>query len=414
MSLPATNLRVPGPTPLPDTVRAAGGRQMVNHRGPEFKSLLGRITSGLRDVFRTEHEIALLTASGTGALEAAVVNHCSPGDPLLAVSIGAFGDRFAAIAERYGADVTRLPVTWGQAASAEAVTAALDGMRQAGRPAHAVLVTHNETSTGVTNPLAGLATAVHAAAPEALLIVDGISGLGAVPFETDGWQLDVVATGSQKSWMCPPGLGMISLSPRAVAAAEQATMPRFYFDLGAARASAAKGETPWTPAVGVCFALEAALELMRQEGLPAIFARHAACAAATRAGLAALGLSLFADPAHASDTVTAAHLPEGLAWPDFSAALRQRGLVVAGGQAALAGKIFRVGHLGSVDLAEILAALDVIETTLIAAGRPVERGAALSAAARAADATSTATPQGTSGPDGQAAARPAAPASVGV
>ena len=244
MSHLTSYLRVPGPTPLPDAVREAGGRQMVNHRGPEFKALLERLVSGLKRGFRTHNDVLILTASGTGGLEAAVVNHLSPGDPVLAVTIGAFGDRFAKVAARYGADVTRLEVEWGQAAEPSDVGSALERMAADGRPAAAVLLTHNETSTGVTNPIEALASAARAAAPGALLLVDGISGLGAIPFETDAWGLDVVVTGSQKSWMAPPGLAMLSVSPRAWAASEQATMPRFYFDLRAHQASLEKGETP--------------------------------------------------------------------------------------------------------------------------------------------------------------------------
>lgn len=380
-----TYLRVPGPTPLPDPVREAGGRQMVNHRGPEFRALLERLTTGLKQAFRTENDLLILTASGTGGLEAAVVNHLSPGDPVLAVTIGAFGDRFAKIAARYGADVTSLAVEWGQAADPSAVARALEEMAEAGRPAAAVLLTHNETSTGVTNPLAALAGAVRGTAPDALLLVDGISGLGAVPFETDEWGLDVVVTGSQKSWMVPPGLAMISVSPRAWAASERAAMPRFYFDLREHQQSLGKGETPWTPAVGVCFALDVALEMMAAEGYEAIFARHAACGAATRAGLAALGFSLFADPRHASNTVTAARVPEGVEWSTLSRALRSRGLVLAGGQGKLTGKILRVGHLGAVTVNEIVAALEIVEETMLDFGWRLERGAALAAAAQAAD-----------------------------
>lgn len=381
-----TYLRIPGPTPLPDAVREAGARQMVNHRGPEFKALLGRVTIGLKAGFRTAHDVLVLTSSGTGALEAAVVNTCSPGDPVLAVSIGAFGDRFAKIAARYGADVTRLDVQWGQAATPEAVTDAMRAMRAAGRPAHAVLLTHNETSTAVTNPIADLAAAARAAEPDALLLVDGISGLGAIPFETDEWDLDVVTTGSQKSWMVPPGLAMVSVSPRAWAAAERATMPRFYFDLALHRDALAKGETPWTPAVGVAFALDVALELIEQEGYPAIFVRHAACGAAARAGLRALGFDLFADPRHASDTITAARLPDDLPWAEFNGALRAQGLILAGGQGALTGKIFRIGHLGAVTVDEIIVALEMMEGVLVDRGRPIDRGAALVAALRASDA----------------------------
>ncbi|MGZ6344544.1 MAG: pyridoxal-phosphate-dependent aminotransferase family protein [Candidatus Limnocylindrales bacterium] len=320
-----------------------------------------------------------------------MVNHLSPGDPVLAVTIGAFGDRFAKIASRYGADVTKLEVPWGFAAPPSAVVEALGTMRADGRPARAILLTHNETSTGVTNPIATLAAAVRAAEPEALLLVDGISGLGAIPFETDGWDLDVVTTGSQKSWMAPPGLAMISVSPRAWEAAEGATMPRFYFDLAAHRDALAKGETPWTPAVSVAFALEAALQLIEAEGYPAIFARHAACGAAARAGVRAMGFELFADESVASDTVTAVRLPEDLAWSDWNGALRSRGLVLAGGQGALSGRIFRIGHLGSVSVDEILAALEIMEGALHELGRPVERGRALAAAdAAAARSPSTA------------------------
>jgi aspartate aminotransferase-like enzyme len=378
------NLRIPGPTPLPDAVREAGSRQMVNHRGPEFKELLGRVTAGLQRGFRTTNDVLILTSSGTGGLEAAVVNFLSPGDPVLSVSIGVFGDRFAAIAARYGADVVKHDVEWGHAAEPAAVTEALRGMAAAGTPAKAVLVTHNETSTGVTNPLADIAAAIRDAGPDALILVDGISGLGAVPFETDAWGLDVVATGSQKSWMVPPGLAMLSVSPRAWEANERATMPRFYFDLRKHRDSAAKGETPWTPAVGVCFALDVALELMEAEGYERIFARHAACGAAARAGLRAMRIQLFADPSHASDTVTSALVPEGIEWSALSKELRSRGLVLAGGQGSLMGKLFRVGHLGSVSVDDILRALETLEAGALALGAPITPGVAVDAASEAA------------------------------
>lgn len=384
------HLRVPGPTPLPDAVREAGARQMVNHRGPEFAALMGRVTAALQRGFRTSNDVLLVGASGTGGLEAAVVNHLSPGDRVLAVSMGAFGDRFAKIATRYGADVTKLDVEWGRAADPAAVRQALAGMVADRRGPVAVFLTHNETSTGVTNPIEQLAAAIRAEAPDALILVDAISGLGAVPFDADGWGLDVVITGSQKSWMAPPGLTMLSVSERGWAAAERATMPRFYFDLKAHRESAAKGATPWTPPVGVCFALDVALQAIEAEGYAAIFARHAACGAATRAGLEALGFRLFADPAVASNTVTAAYVPDDLDWKAFNADLRARGLVVAGGQGKLTGVVFRIGHLGYVTVNEILAALEIMEEAMLAAGRRVERGASLVAAARAADAAQAA------------------------
>src|SRR3954463_2552029 len=311
-------LRIPGPTPLPNQVREAGSRQMVNHRGPEFKELLLRVTGAMKQAFRTESDVLVLTSSGTGALEAAVVNTLSPGDSVLSVNIGVFGDRFAKIARRYGADVTSLLVEHGKAAVPAEVGSTLRQMAAEGKPAKAVLVTFNETSTGVTNPLEQIAREIHAAAPDALILVDAVSGLGAIPLDMDGWGLDVVTTGSQKSWMVPPGLAMVALSPRAWEAVERATMPRFYFDLTMHRDALAKGETPWTPAISVAFGLDEGIKLIEAEGYPQIFARHVACAEATRAGLKAMGFRLMADPAFASNTVTSAWLPEGVEWSTFT------------------------------------------------------------------------------------------------
>ena len=348
------NLRIPGPTHLPPSVREAGGRQMINHRGPEFAALLARIDRRMRVFFGTQQEVLLLTAAGTGGLEAAIVNVLSPGDRVLALPTGAFGDRFAKIASVYGADVTRLETEWGQAAEPAALRAHL-----------------------------ALAAAVHELAPDALILVDGVSALGAVPFEMDAWGLDVVVTGSQKAWMAAPGMSMIALSERAWVAAEAARMPRFYFDIRDARKSAATGQTPWTPAVAVMYQVDAGLELMEDETPAGVFARHAACAAATRAGLQALGFRLLADAAVASNTVTAAWVPDDLDWKAFNGEVKARQVVLAGGQGKLKGRIFRVGHLGAVNLDDILGAIGVLEEVALAFGRPVEPGAAVAAAQRA-------------------------------
>ncbi len=265
------NLRIPGPTPLPPSVREAGGRQMVNHRGEEFEALLLRVSEGMKPYFGTSADVIMLTCAGTGGLEAAVVNTLSPGDPVLAVTIGAFGDRFAKIAEVYGADVTRLEAEWGEAAQAADVrraAAGIPGLR-------AVLLTHNETSTGVTNDIPALAAAAREAAPDALILVDAISALGAVPFAMDDWGLDLVVTGSQKAWMAAPGMAMAALGPRAWAAGETARMPRFYLDLKRHRDTAAAGETPWTPAVAVMYQVDEGLRLMQAEG-DGVFTRHLA------------------------------------------------------------------------------------------------------------------------------------------
>jgi len=372
------NLRIPGPTALPPTVREAGGRQMVNHRGDEFKALLKRVEAGMKPFFGTEHDVILLTCAGTGALEAAVVNVLSPGDPVLAVTMGAFGDRFAKVAEVYGAEVTRLEVEWGLAAEPAAVreaAAAISDLR-------AVLLTHNETSTGVTSDIAALAAAIREVAPDALILVDGISALGAVPFRMDEWGLDLVVTGSQKAWMAAPGMAMAAVGPRAWKAGETARMPRFYLDLKRHRDTQVAGETPWTPAVAVMYQVDEGIRLMNAEG-DGVFARHEACAAMTRAGLRAIGFELLAEDAVASKTVTAAWIPETLDWKAFNTGLKRRGLVLAGGQGKLKGRIFRLGHLGSVTTDDILAAIGVLEASAIEQGMNVAPGAAVAAAQQA-------------------------------
>jgi aspartate aminotransferase-like enzyme len=375
------NLRIPGPTALPPSVRTAGARQMINHRGPEFAAMLARIIDGMKPYFGTTSDVAMITTAGSGGLEAAIVNTLSPGDKVLGVSIGAFGDRFAKIARIYGADVTKLDAEWGYAAAADEVRERLRSVPGTS----AVLLTHNETSTGVMNPIPELAAAIREEAPEALILVDSVSGLGAVPFDMDGWGVDVVVTGSQKAWMAAPGLAMVAASPRAWVAMEHATMPRFYLDLRAHRdAAATGGETPFTPAIAVVFQVDEGLRIMGAEGTANIFARHETCAAATRAGLAALGFELFADERHYSRTVTAATVPDDLDWEAFNGEVKRRGVVLAGGQGKLTGKIFRLGHLGSVTLEEILGAISTLEIVSLEQGRPIEPGAAVAAAQRAA------------------------------
>jgi len=373
------NLRIPGPTTLPPSVREVGGRQMINHRGPEFAAMLNRIQVGMKPYFGTESDIAIVSSAGTGGLEAAVVNVLSPGDRVLAVSIGAFGDRFAKVAETYGASVDRVSAEWGWAADPDELCERLPSADY-----RAVLLTHNETSTGVMNPIPALAAAIRTTSPDALILVDSVSALGAVPFQMDDWGCDVVVTGSQKAWMAAPGLAMIAASERAWAAMETARMPRFYFDLLKHRESARSGQTPWTPAIAVIYQVDEGIRLMAAEGAEAIFARHEACAAATQAGLEALGFQLFADPANRSKTVTAALIPDGLDWKAFNSEITRRGVVLAGGQGKLAGKVFRVGHLGSVIVDEILGAIATLEAASVALGRPVEIGAGVAAAQRAA------------------------------
>ena len=374
------NLRIPGPTALPPSVREVGARQMINHRGPEFAAMLDRILRGMKPFFGTREDVAILSCAGTGGLEAAVVNTLSPSDRVLGVTIGSFGDRFAQIASVYGAQVTKLEVEWGRAAD----PAALREHLAANPPYRAVLLTHNETSTGVMNPIPELAAAVRETAPDALILVDSVSALGAVPFAMDEWGIDVTITASQKAWMSAPGLALVAASSRAWKAMETAKMPRYYLDLRLHRDAHAKGQTPWTPAIAVVFQVDEGIRLMQAETAEGVFARHEACAAAARAGLGALGFELFADPRFASKTVTCVRIPTGAEWRALNAAARQRGLVLAGGQDRLAGQVFRMGHLGSVTVEEILGAIGVLEAVGLEQGRDVRPGAAVGAAQAAA------------------------------
>jgi aspartate aminotransferase-like enzyme len=370
------NLRVPGPTPLPDDVRQAQAAPMIDHRGSEFAAMLPEISHGIATLIGTSGEVLLLTASGTGALEAAIVNTLSPGDRVLAVSIGSFGDRFAAIAETYRASVERLDVPWGEAAD----PAALRDHRASHDPYAAVLLTHNETSTGVVNPLRELVAAVREAPGAPLSLVDGISGLGAMPFEMDAWGVDLVASASQKAWMASPGIAIVAMNERAREAGERARMPRFYFDLGQARRWVEKGQTPWTPAVSVLFGLRVGVRRLLAEGRETTWRRHAALSSAVQAGAEALGLQLVAAEGRRSATVTAAWLPDGIEWPAFTGELRRRGLAIAGGQGKLAGKILRIGHMGDVSLDALTDALRVLAETLNEFGIEADADRAVAAA----------------------------------
>lgn len=368
MELPRHNLRTPGPTPCPDDVLDAMSGPMINHRGPEFRDLICGISEKLQKVFNTEEDVFVLTASGTGCLEAAIVNTLSPGDKVLAVSVGSFGDRFASIAQAYGADVMKMSVEWGQAADPEAVRQALEDDPEI----KAVLVTHNETSTGITNDLQALSKVIKGEFDK-LYLVDAVSSLGCIPLPMDEWRCDVVGTASQKGMMVPPGLGFVSMSADAWAAYKTSTMGRFYFDLGAAQRYLRMGQTPWTPGLPLYYGLNVALDRMLEEGMEQVYRRHERLGHFTRESLKAMGLSLFADPAYASDTVTAVWTPDGIDGPELLEQLRvDDAVVLAEGQGKMEGKIFRVGHMGYVDEDDLRVALGALERGLAKAGyRPV-------------------------------------------
>lgn len=322
---------------------------MINHRGPEFAAILREVTAGLKPFFQTQNDILTMPASGTGGLECAVVNTLSPGERVLAVSIGVFGDRFAQIAEVYGADVQRLKYELGQAADPAEIGARLD----ADPAITTVLVTHNETSTGVANPIEPIAKAVKARGK--LLLIDAVSSLSCIELKADEWGCDVVVTGSQKGWMVPPGLAMISISAQAWQAHATAKMPRFYWDWSSMKKSLEKGQNPVTPPVSLFYGLQVALKRMEAEGREHILARHTRIGDRTRTGVKRLGLSLLAaDERYASNTVTAVWVPEGVDGKALTKLMRaEYDVVLAGGQQSLEGKIFRIGHLGLVSEADI-------------------------------------------------------------
>jgi aspartate aminotransferase-like enzyme len=356
-------LRIPGPTPIPDEILQTMSKQMINHRGPQFAEMIHKVTDNLKDIFQTKGDVFLLTCSGTGGMEAAIVNTLSPGDKVLSAANGAFGDRFADIAELFGAQVERLSFEWGTAVDPQEVRRSLS--KDAG--IKAVLVTHNETSTGVTSDLAAISAVVREY--EKLLIVDAISSLGSIDLPTDKWGCDVVITGSQKGWMAPPGLAMVSVSERAWQAQAQAKMPKFYWDFAKAKKFLEKGQTPWTPSVSTFYALDAALELFQREGLKNIFARHARIALKARGGVKSLGLSLFPNDICASNTITAVKVPEGLDSKKLLKILREEyNTVLAGGQQRLDGKIFRIGHLGYVTEGDIDTVMESLKAALPQAG----------------------------------------------
>ncbi len=357
-------LRIPGPTPLPDEVLKATARQMINHRGPEFAEMMNEATAILKEMFQTKGDVLILTGSGTGGMEAAIVNTLSPEDKVLCLVNGAFGERFADIAEQFGAEVSRLNFEWGQPVEPSAVRQALSqdsGIK-------AVQVTQNETSTGLTNDLASISAVVKEF--EKLLLVDAISGLGAIDLPTDAWGCDVVITGSQKGWMAPPGLAMVSVSAQGWQANAEAKMPRYYWDFAKAKKYLdEKGQTPWTPGLSVIYALSAALRTLKREGLSNIIDRHARVGAKAREGMKSLGLSLFADEKYASNTVTAVKVPDGVDAKRLLNILREEhNTVLAGGQRKLEGKIFRIGHLGYVTEDDIDAVIEALRIALPQAG----------------------------------------------
>ncbi|HEY0798954.1 MAG TPA: alanine--glyoxylate aminotransferase family protein [Candidatus Baltobacteraceae bacterium] len=354
-------LFIPGPVTVPEPILAALARPMVDHRGPEYAAILERISQRLKPVFGTSSDVMLLGSSGTGALEAAVTNSFSPGQRLLSCPVGVFGKRLANIAKTNGMDVEMLETPLGERLDAARLAERLRADTK--HEIAGILLTHNETSTGVQNDMALLSAAI--GDHPATVVVDSVSGLGATEFKMDAWGFDVVAAASQKVFSVPPGMAMVAVSKRGWERFAQAQAPRFYFDLRKAREFAEQGQTPWTPPVSIAYGMDVAIDLYELEGAPHVWARHARYAEAIRAAVVAMGLDLFSAPDAHSVTVVAFKLPAGADAGAVRRTLREQyGIIIGGGQQELKGKILRIGTMGDIGAADVLDALSALEATL--------------------------------------------------
>jgi len=373
-------LMIPGPTPVPETVLQAMGRHPIGHRSADFQQIVRRTTEQLQWLHQTSGEVLVITGSGTAAMEAGIVNTLSRGDRVLCGDNGKFGARWVKLAQAYGLDVQVIKADWGQPLDPEAFRSALEA--DTAKAIKAVILTHSETSTGVINDLEAIAR--HARAHgTALTIADCVTSLGACNVPMEAWGIDVIGSGSQKGYMMPPGLSFVAMSERAWAAYGRSDLPKFYLDLGKYRKSAKDDSNPFTPAINLYFALEAALTMMQAEGLEAIFSRHERHRRATQAAMKAIGLPLYAAAGHGSPAITAV-APEGIDAESLRKEVRKRfDILLAGGQDHLKGKVFRIGHLGFVCDRDVLTAVAAIEATLqdlgLARG-PVGAGLAAAAA----------------------------------
>lgn len=351
-------LLAPGPTPVPPRVLQAMALPIVHHRAPVYKEIFAEVRDGLKYLFQTQEEVLVLASSGTGAMEGAIVNLFSPGDKVIAVRGGKFGERWSDLGKVYGLKVIDVDVEWGQAVEVAEIAAVLEREGDV----KAVLMQASETSTGVKHPVKEIAELVRDR-EDTLIVVDAITGVGVFALPMDEWGLDVVVTGSQKALMLPPGLAFAALSAKAWKFTETSTLPRYYFDFAKERKNALKGQNAYTPAVSLIIGLKEVLAMIKEEGLDAVFARHARLADATRAGVQALGLELFA-PASPSNAVTAVKAPAGVDGQDIVKVLRGKGVTIAGGQDHVKGKIFRLAHLGYAADFDVLTGLAALEMAL--------------------------------------------------
>jgi aspartate aminotransferase-like enzyme len=367
-------LLTPGPTPLPPQVLEAMSRPIIHHRTPQFQGEIKKATEGLKYIFQTKNDVFILASSGTGAMEAAVINLLSAGDTALVVQGGKFGERWTELCKAYGIAAEVIDVEWGKAVDPKEIEKRL----KTNPKIKAVFTTLCETSTGVTNDIRGIGEVVKNT--EAVLVVDAISGLGAIEIKTDEWSCDMVISGSQKGLMLPPGLGFISVSQKAFKLIEASKSPRYYFDLRKSKKALDKTDTPFTPAITLIIALNEALEMMKQDGLENTFARHKKMAEATRSAVKALDLELFA-PSAASDAVTAAKVPQGIDGEKLVKTMRDTyGITIAGGQDEMKGKLIRIAHMGFIEEFDIITGISCLEKVLYQMGHKFNLGAGVKAA----------------------------------
>lgn len=370
------NLMIPGPTPIPTRVLAAMNHDMIGHRGPLFSAVTKEVMADLKWAYETQNDIFIYPCSGTGGMEVAAVNTLSPGDKVIVLNIGNFGSRWAKICKAYGADVNDVKFERGKPADPKVLEAELKK-----GPVKAVFFQQNETSTGVLNDVETLAKTVRRVQPEALIMVDAVSGMMAAPLKTDDWGLDVVVSGSQKAFMVPPGIAAVSISARAWKAFETSKCPKHYWDWALMKAEAPKGHTYTTPPESLIFGMAEGLKMLKEEGRENVHARHKHNRDLVRTACKALGLKLLADDAHASPAVTAIFPPDGIDGEAVRAAMRDEfNVEVAPGQSELKGKIFRIGHLGYIDSLDIIGALAALEVLFKRLGAKGNFGAGVKAA----------------------------------
>jgi aspartate aminotransferase-like enzyme len=361
-------LFTPGPTPIPESVMLRMAEPIIHHRNPEFGEILTRVHENLQYLFQTKGPVVVLTSSGTGGVEATFTSLFSPGDTIIAANGGKFGERWVKMPKAFGLNVVELKVEWGKAPTADQIRELLKKHPET----KAVYLVHSETSTGAATDVKTLSEVIRKESG-ALVCVDGITAVGAHEMRFDDWGIDVCVTGSQKGLMIPPGLAFVALSQRAIAAMETAKLPRFYFDLRKAVKAWEKNDTPWTPAVSLVIGVDAALQMLRQEGIEKIWERHRKLATALRMGVQAIGLKLFSEtPSYA---VTPVWVPEGVEWKAFNKIIKgKHGITIAGGQDDYTGKIFRVSHLGYYDALDMVTVMAAIEWSLAECGYKVELG----------------------------------------